>query len=196
MDMLYHTFEFFDDVTGQRLDKLMAREVRKLEMKFFRNVKVHDKVDGRTRLLQGHCDEVAGHQQGPPAESEPQRWAGRPGDQDGFSLGLICRHTVIGFPANVMLHVREQPGQAQSAQDHDVRKAFFDAKATWQVYMEIPVEDFELGDEGKVAGLNLSLCGTRDALQNWAKEHTTFLEECGFRAGLASPCNFNHSSRS
>ena len=35
--------------------------------------------------------------------------------------------------------------------------------------------------------------GTRDASQNWAKEHTTCLEECRLRAWLASPCNFDHS---
>ena len=52
-----------------------------------------------------------------------------------------------------------------------------------------------MGDEGKVARLNLSLCGTRDAAQNWAKEYTTFLEECGFKTGLASPCNFEHVNR-
>ena len=74
----------------------------------------------------------------------------------------------------------------------DVRGAYFCAKATRPVYMEIPIGDFEPGDEGKVARLNLSLYGTKDAAQNWAKEYTTFLEECGFKTGLASPCNFEH----
>ena len=68
-------------------------------------------------------------------------------------------------------------------------------KATQPVYIEIPFEDFEPGDKGKVARLNLSLYGTRDAAQNWAKEYTTFLEECGFKTGLASPCNCEHMNR-
>ena len=51
------------------------------------------------------------------------------------------------------------------------------------------------GDEGKVARLNLSLYETRDAAQNWVKEYTTFLEECGFKTGLASPYNFEHVNR-
>ena len=54
----------------------------------------------------------------------------------------------------------------------DVRRAYFCAKATRPVYIEIPIEDFGPGDEGKVARLNLSLYGTGDAAQNWAKEST------------------------
>ena len=41
----------------------------------------------------------------------------------------------------------------------------------------------------------MSLYGTRDAAQNWAKDCTTFLVECGFKAGLASPCNLEHVNR-
>ena len=43
-ELLYDTFEFFDDVTGQTLDKKMAVEPRKLDMQFFGNMKVYDKV--------------------------------------------------------------------------------------------------------------------------------------------------------
>ena len=77
----------------------------------------------------------------------------------------------------------------------DARRAYFDAKATRPVYIENHIEDFEPGGEGKVARLNLSLYGTRDAAQNWAKEYTTFLKVCGFKTGLASPCNFEHVNR-
>ena len=42
-ELLYDPFEFFD-VTGQTLDKKMAVEARKLEMQFFRKMKVYDKV--------------------------------------------------------------------------------------------------------------------------------------------------------
>ena len=46
-----------------------------------------------------------------------------------------------------------------------------------------------------VGRLNLSLYGTRDAAQNWTREYTEFLESIGFRAGLASPCNFFHKQK-
>ena len=87
---------------------------------------------------------------------------------------------------------RQNPYRIMSV---DVRRAYFYAKATRPVSTEIPIEDFESGDEGKVARLNLSLYGTRDAAQNWDKEYTTFLQESGFKTGLASPCNFEHLTK-
>eukprot|EP00973_Karenia_brevis_P036049 4973185-Karenia_brevis.AAC.1 len=53
---------------------------------------------------------------------------------------------------------------------NDVKRAYFHAPATREIYIEIPEEDWEEGDEARVAKLNLSLYGTRDAAQNWAKE--------------------------
>ena len=72
----------------------------------------------------------------------------------------------------------------------DVKRAYFYAKSKRPLYIEIPKEDFEKGDERKVGKLNLSLYGTRDAAQNWAEEYTNTLLAAGFRVGLASPCNF------
>ena len=43
-ELQYVSFECFDDVTGQTLDKRMAEEARKLEMQFFKNMKVYDRV--------------------------------------------------------------------------------------------------------------------------------------------------------
>ena len=60
----------------------------------------------------------------------------------------------------------------------DVRRAYFYAKATLPMYIEIPIEDFEPGDEGNVARLNLSLYGNRDAARNWSNEYTKFLKDC------------------
>ena len=39
----------------------------------------------------------------------------------------------------------------------------FCASAQREVYIEIPIEDREAGDEGMVGKLNLSVYGTRDA---------------------------------
>ena len=58
------------------------------------------------------------------------------------------------------------------------------------MYIEIPLEDWEPGDEARVAKLNLSLYGTRDAAQNWSAEFTRTLKRLGFTTGKASPCNF------
>ena len=49
----------------------------------------------------------------------------------------------------------------------DVKRAYFYAKSTRPVYVEIPIEDYEPGDEHNVGKLNLSRYGTIDAAKNW-----------------------------
>ena len=77
----------------------------------------------------------------------------------------------------------------------DVRRAYFYAKVRRPVYIEIPAEDWEPGDEMRIAKLNFSLYGTRDAAQNWAAEYTGYLGSIGFEAGKATPCNFRHATQ-
>ena len=77
----------------------------------------------------------------------------------------------------------------------DIKRAYVYAPARRPVYIEIPIEDWEPGDEGKVAMLNLSLYGTRVAAQNWACEYTESLRKLGFATGAASPCSFHHAAK-
>ena len=77
----------------------------------------------------------------------------------------------------------------------DVRRAYFYAAAKGSIYMEIPMEDWEDGDENRVAQLDLSLYGARDAAQNWTEEYTKTLRDIGFTVGVASPCNFVHPDK-
>ena len=77
----------------------------------------------------------------------------------------------------------------------DIKRAYFYAKARRAVFIEVPIEDREEGEEGMIGQLQLSLYGTRDAAQNWAAEYTSLLVGLGFRAGKASPCNFVHDKR-
>ena len=72
----------------------------------------------------------------------------------------------------------------------DVRRLYFYAKAMRPVYIEIPKEDLESGDEDRVARLNFSFYGTRDAAQNWTAEYSSFLTSIGFVIGAASTCSF------
>ena len=54
----------------------------------------------------------------------------------------------------------------------DVSRAYFYARATDKVFVRIPEEDFEPGDEGKVGLLNYSLYGTRAAAGNCEREYS------------------------
>ena len=63
----------------------------------------------------------------------------------------------------------------------DVKRAYFHARSRRLVYIEIPIEDFEPGDEHMVGRLNLILYGTRDAAPNWTREYTEFLQSIWFQ---------------
>ena len=57
-ELLYDPFEFFCDVTGQKLDERVAVEARKLEMQFLRSTNVYDKVP-RWMAARDGCKVVA-----------------------------------------------------------------------------------------------------------------------------------------
>jgi hypothetical protein len=173
-ETLYDPYDFFDDVTGHDLDRDMATAARQLEMKFFKKMKVYEKLP-RWMAARDRCKVITtrwldinkGDRANPNYRS---RLVGREIKTDTRldlfaatppleSLRLICSICASN-------QARTQPYRVMSM---DVRRAYFYAKATRPVYIEIPIEDFEPGDEGKVARLNLSLYGTRDAAQNWAK---------------------------
>ena len=78
---------------------------------------------------------------------------------------------------------------------NDVKRAYFYAPTTRPIYIKIPDEDWEEGDEERVGKLNLSLCGTRDAAMNWTKTYTDYMRSLGFVVGLSNPCNFYHPTR-
>ena len=86
------------------------------------------------------------------------------------SLRLLC--SVCASNQN-----RRRPYRIMAA---DVKRAYFYAKCRRPVYIEISIEDFAAGDEAMVGKLNLSLYGTRDAAQNWAKEYSEYLMQVGF----------------
>ena len=69
----------------------------------------------------------------------------------------------------------------------DVRRAYLQAGARRDVYVELPEEDYEEGMCGKLVK---SMYGARDAAQNWEEEYSNFMEELGFQRGIGSLCVF------
>ena len=70
----------------------------------------------------------------------------------------------------------------------DVSRAYFYAKSLQPVYVQLPDEDREPGDENRCGRLLMSMYGTRDAEQNWASEYAGTLVASGFVRGRANPC--------
>ena len=74
----------------------------------------------------------------------------------------------------------------------DVSRACFYANAERPVYVKLPAEDTEPGDEGKCGRLRMSMYGTRDAALNWANEYADTLRGAGFKQGASNTCLFHN----
>ena len=53
---------------------------------------------------------------------------------------------------------------------NDISRAFFHARAKREVFVQIPAEDKQVGEENMCGRLEYSMYGTRDAAQNWYEE--------------------------
>ena len=71
---------------------------------------------------------------------------------------------------------------------NDVRRAYFNAKVTRDIYIEIPEEDKKEGESDMLGKLNLCLYGTRDAALNWQETLSSHLVSFGVRRGFGHPC--------
>ena len=75
---------------------------------------------------------------------------------------------------------------------NDVSRAYFHARATRRLFIEVPAED-RLPEDGDCVGLlNWCLYGTRDAAHNWNETVAKHLEPIGFQRGKAFPSFYWH----
>ncbi len=77
---------------------------------------------------------------------------------------------------------------------NDVSRAYFYAKCTRDLYVELPVEDPDY-DPNFIGKLRLCLYGTRDAALNWQSTLSEHLESQGFVRGVGHPSVFHHTVR-
>ena len=71
----------------------------------------------------------------------------------------------------------------------DVRRAYIIRSITKKrVFVELPPEDDQAGDERMCGLLEYSLYGTRDAAQNWEDEHASTLGDLKLTRGIECPC--------
>eukprot|EP00973_Karenia_brevis_P087955 12199118-Karenia_brevis.AAC.1 len=77
---------------------------------------------------------------------------------------------------------------------NDVAQAFFEAKATRNICIELLEEDKTESDKkaDRVGHLRMSLYGTRDAAINWQEEVAREMTQWGFRRGRYNPCLYHH----
>ena len=178
------------------MDKKRAIDARMLEIDFFRRMKVYTKVprhqaNGQKVIRTKWLDIDKGD-------------VGRPNYRSrlvGCELKLKD-HRLDLFAATPPLEsLRLMCSLCASNQSRrapyrlmaiDVKRAYFYVPARREIFIEIPMEDLEPGDEMMVAKLNLSFYGTRDAAQNLTEEYMKKHLDFGFTAGVATRSHFLH----
>ena len=196
---LYEDGEFVDDVSGMPLEKGLAIKARRLEVEYFKKMGVYTKVrrEGWMRVITTRWLDVnKGDEANPDYRS---RLVGREIKKDRRD-DLFAATPPLESLRMLLSICASSQGNMDEAKNfvvmsNDIKRAYFYAPVTRPVYIAIPREDNEDGDEEMVGQLNLSLYGTRDAALNWAKTYSEFLVSIGFQKGRGSPCNFFHATR-
>jgi hypothetical protein len=184
----------FDDVSGQRLDPALMVKARTDEIAYFRQMGVYEKVDinecwsetGKVPIAVRWVDINKGDSQNPLYGSRlvakefntgvrPELYAATPPNE--------CLRLVLSLLASGR-------SKGMGLTYADVSRAYFYAKAVRPVYVMLPDEDFEKGDERRCGKLRMSMYGTRDAALNWALEYGDTLCAAGYIQGKANPCLF------
>ena len=196
---IYDDMEFVDDVTGEPLDKEEATAARRLEMEFFKQKGVYTKVKRQAWMKVISTKWLDVNKGDSTNRNYRARLVGREIKRDkredlfAATPPLESLRMILSICAG---HQHERnPSDNNIIMTNDVKRAYFHAAATRPIFIQIPKEDREDGDNDKVGQLNLSLYGTRDAAQNWARTVSNAMTSLGFTIGEHSPCNFRHEER-
>ena len=197
-ETLYEGIKFYDDLNaGDELNKEKVIEARKLEMMFFKKMGVYSKVDKAEVKNKG-------------GKIITTKWIDTDTGQGVYRSRLVGREIKMDKrqdlfsptpPLETLKFLIASCTKGQGGPNpkrigiFDISRAYFYAKCKRPLYIRIPPEDWEEGDEDKVGVLHLSLYGTRDAAQNWASTYTQHLLQIGFKQGRASKCNFRHKAK-
>ena len=161
----------WDDVTQAELNPEMVKAARQTEMDYFEKLKVYDRVPREHQLTTG--GNIIGVRwvdvnKGDIAEPNYRsRLVGREFNTHrddtlyASTPPLEALRTVISHAATW-----DKSGRRRSVMINDVRRAYFYAVATRDLYIELPAEDGQ-ATSGMLGKLNLCLYGTRDAAKGW-----------------------------
>ena len=174
------------------MDTQLVRKGREEELKF---VKKHDvyvratreecwKETGRSPIKTGWAETNKGSLQAPNVRC---RWVAKEYNT-GARPDLYAATPPLEAVKLVLSEAATNTDKQQVVCIVDVRRAYFYAPVRRRVYVELPPEDWQEGDENMCGRLQQSLYGTRDAAQNWEEELGSKLTSLGFRRGKASPC--------
>ena len=185
-------------MSGAELDPAMVKGARKEAMEYVRKMHLYDKVHI------AECKRATGKM------PITVRWIDiNKGDEEhpNYRSRIVVREintckrddlfaaTPPLEALKVILSTTATANKGEVVMINDISRAFFHAKVERDVYIQLPEEDRNKGEEHLCGKLRLSMYGTRDADQNWYKEYSQQLVKMGFRQGVASPCTFYHHVR-
>ena len=188
-----------DDVTGAVLIPELVIEARRVEMEFFTKMQVYDLVprddaykSGKGKVIKGRwIDTNKGDSSKPDYRS---RFVGKEFNT-GVDAALYAATPPLEALKLLVSHAAGNRAQKLHMMFSDVKRAYFNAEAKREIYVEPPREDpnWRPGVLGK---LRLALYGTRDAASLWQECLADHLVSIGFVRGVSNPCVFYHSGRS
>ena len=198
--------EFYDDLSGKRLDPKLVHEARMDEIRGILQHGVWSKcsvaeclqVTGKMPVGTRWVDINKGDEQNPNYRS---RFVGREFKGKDVRDDLFAATPPLEAIKALISLAASQRGvdkhKIKKLCFIDVSKAYFHAPVRRPVYVKLPDEALEPHERnGDVCGqLHYSLYGTRDAAQNWENKYSSFLGSLGFDRGLSSPCIFHHKAR-
>ena len=193
---------YWDDMSGQALNSELVKTARALEMKYFKEYRVYEKVPEQECWYKtGHgpigtkwIDVNKGDEINPEYRSRlvaqeiktdksQELFAGTPPLEAKKMLMSLATTQGVGIGQGAHLKL----------DFIDICRAYFNAAARREVFVKLPPEDHE---EGMVGKLLKSMYGTRDAAQNWETEYREFMiKHCEFSQCRSTPCMFWHKER-
>ena len=185
-----NTGEFFDELTGEKLDATAVRAGRKEEMDFIKGIPLYDAVD------EAECWDKTG--KGPTSSKWVDvkkgagvrcRWVARDfkpkGDKDREDLFAAMPPLEA---KRLLFRAARRKGSTKKILFLDVRKAHLNGVCDVDAYVVLPEEAGEL--PGKVGKLRRWLYGFRPAGHAWEKDYSDKFESIGMIKGKASPVLF------
>ena len=160
-----------DDVSGAALDPTRVRAARGVEMDFFKSMGVYDYVPRSEQKLTGgkligtkRIDVNKGDSENPRLRSRMVGKEFRTGPDDALYASMPpieALRAVLSRAATIT-----DEGGEREVMVNDVSRAYFFAKMTRLLYIEIPAEDPNANPD-MLGRLRLCLYGTRDAALDW-----------------------------
>ena len=189
-----------DDVNGMELDPKAVKAARKIEMEFFKKMKVytivpesHQRINGGKIIDVRWIDINKGDKENPNMRS---RLVGREFNQGKDDTLYAATPPLEALRAIISWAATQDAdeGERREIMVNDVSRAYFYAKATRDIYIRLPSEDPD-AQEGMLGKLNLCLYGTRDAAKGWQETLSAHLTKNGFVQGRGFPSLFHHPER-